>query len=182
VIGYGWMREHRQAPPPPPPVVEDRRTPEERALEALAALEAAEPLRQAGRHNEFYTLLSAVLRRYLEEKYAFPAEELTTPEILREMERLRFHPEFSGEVARFFRECDQVKFANVTPPGEAVGTALQRARELVQEPDKRDEPEPTAAEPGAEAGGPPGAEGGDASAGKETAAPLAGGGDAGAHS
>jgi len=81
-------------------------------------------------------VLSAILRRYLAEAYRFKAEELTTFELLQEMQRLKFKAAFLSQLRPYLLECDQVKFANVVPAPAAVESALTRASQLIQAPNK----------------------------------------------
>lgn len=120
----------------------DPRTPQQRALEDLAGTLA---LKQAGKVKEFYTQLSVVLRRFLAEEYRFKAEELTTDELLQDMQRMEFTPAFLAKFRLYMQECDQVKFANVRPEPAALESAAGRARYLIEVPNKRPEPQPAPA-------------------------------------
>lgn len=142
VAGLGVLTYVKQRPlpaPEEPAEPADPRLPDQRALDELGAALA---LKQAGRLREYFTALSAVLRRYLAEQFDFKAEELTTRELLAEMERIGFYSEFLARLRACLLECDQVKFANVLPAQPAVDRAGQCVRDLVQEPRKRPEPEP----------------------------------------
>jgi len=132
--------KHRPVPEPPAPEEPvDPRSPEERAFDAL---EEAMKLKIEGKIDEFYTTLSAILRRYMAEAFAFKAEEATTREMLSEMERLEFKPDFLEKYREYFLECDQVKFANVKPDQQKVEAALPRVKALINHPDKRNTPAP----------------------------------------
>jgi hypothetical protein len=133
-----WLRR-RPEEPPPPPAPSDPRTPEQRALDLLNEIET---LRQAGRLKEYFTFLSRIVRRYLGEAFAFKAEESTSDELLREMLRLEFKPEFLAQLRPFLQACDRIKFANVQPEPAAAAEALARARALVQVAEKRIPPPP----------------------------------------
>ncbi len=147
LMAYLRSRPKGEKPKPAEPV--DPRTPEERALEAL---EAAIHLKTEGKLDEFYTQLSSILRRFMSETFEFKAEESTTREMLREMERLQFKPRFLEKYRKYFIECDQVKFAQVKPPSNSVETMLPRVKDLIGDEDKQDLPEPEP-EPEAEQAG-----------------------------
>jgi hypothetical protein len=129
-----FIRRPREEEPAEPAEPVDPRSPEERALEALA--EAAR-LKQEGKINELYTLLSMILRRYLEEEFNFKAQEMTTRELLAEMERLDFKPEFLDRYRGYFVESDYVKFAHVSPGQDKVANVDLRTRQIILDPDKR---------------------------------------------
>ncbi|NTV52824.1 MAG: hypothetical protein HGA76_07430, partial [Candidatus Firestonebacteria bacterium] len=132
--GKRFLRRRPEKVPAPPAVPVDPRSPEQRALEAL---EEAVHLKQAGKINQFYTTLSMILRRYLEEEFNFKAQEMTTRELLAEMTRLDFKPEFLERYRGYFLESDNVKFANHTPDREKVESVDLRTRQIILDPDKR---------------------------------------------
>ena len=112
------------APPPPPHVW---------ALRQLEAL-LAEKLVQAGRVQEFYFRLSALVRTYIELRFGLMAPERTTEEFLREVQRssaLRFgHKDLLGE---FLTACDLVKFARHEPAGGEIDASIDAARRFIEE-------------------------------------------------
>jgi hypothetical protein len=129
--GIYWYR-HRPAPGPEKPAEPvDTRTPEQRAMDELAKASA---LKAEGKINEFYTALSAILRRFMSESYGFKAEESTTREMLAMMESKKFKPEFLKKYRQYFLECDQVKFANAIPAPERLEAAFPRAVEFIKTP------------------------------------------------
>jgi hypothetical protein len=145
-VQYVRHRPEKVVAPPPEPV--DPRTPEQRALDALAEVAR---LKQEGKVNELYTALSMILRRYLEEEFNFKAQEMTTRELLEEMARLDFKPEFLERYRGYFSESDSVKFANLTPGQEKVADVDLRTRQIILDPDKRvfrpPQPEPSPDQP-----------------------------------
>ena len=130
-------RSRREMGEPQEPV--DPRTPEQRALEDL---EASRALKDRKEIPAYYFALSAILRRYLREIFNFQAEAATTPELLRELERLECYPDYREAVRDFCQESDRVKFANLPPPDERLATAEQRLRDLIEAPEKKPEPRP----------------------------------------
>ncbi|HLL84734.1 MAG TPA: hypothetical protein VK420_18850, partial [Longimicrobium sp.] len=105
---------------------------EQRVREALDALERRN-LPGLGRVRDFHFDLSELVRAYLGERYGFDALELTSTELL---DRLRRHDTPGlpfGELSRFLRESDLVKFAQAPAGvGECEG-ALAFARQLVEQ-------------------------------------------------
>jgi hypothetical protein len=77
VLGWRWLRRrrrHAERAAPPRPA-------HEIAAEALRALRARR-LPEAGEFKEFYSALSDIVRRYLEDRFRLRAPEMTTEEFL----------------------------------------------------------------------------------------------------
>jgi hypothetical protein len=82
----------------------------------------------------WYVELSAIVRRYLEDRYGLRAPELTTEEFLREAQR-------SGQLSSMHRtllsdflvRCDRVKFARYQPGEEESRQALASAGTFLEE-------------------------------------------------
>ncbi len=112
-------------PPPPPP-----RPAHEVALEALSALKQTDLLHR-GDFKGFYTELSAIVRRYVGERYAFESLELTFDELFEALYR-RSTPGLNETVLRnLLMLADQVKFAKFVPRPEEGLEALRQAEDLV---------------------------------------------------
>ena len=100
-------RGKRGGEPPKPPW--------ETAFQRLRTLQAA-GLSDAGRFEAYYVDLSAILRYYIEDRFALPAPEQTTQEFLGSAAG---HGELTPDQLAFLSEflvfCDRVKFANHVP-------------------------------------------------------------------
>jgi len=105
--------------------------PEQAALEELARVEALGLIGQ-GLIKDLYTLVSEVLRRYIERKYGVLAMELPTAFILRAIAGRGLMSDRYDSVREVLQECDLVKFARYVPPDGAAETAIPRAREIVR--------------------------------------------------
>jgi hypothetical protein len=131
----------KPAPPPPPP-----RPPWEVALEELDAVRHA-GLLELNRFSEHFDRTSDALRRYLGARFGFDGLESTTDEILAALKKraggfIRFDAQgVSGvplpgvsfdRVARFLRECDLVKFANLTPTPEQCAASIMTGEQIVR--------------------------------------------------
>jgi hypothetical protein len=100
----------------------------QRELDRLLALN----LPAAGEIERFHTLLSNVVRRYLENRFDLPARRQTTPEFLEAMEKSSLLPAEQQQVLRGFLErCDLAKFARARPVVEECLATLQMARAFV---------------------------------------------------
>jgi hypothetical protein len=141
---WRWMSRPKPEPPPPPP-----RPPWEVALEELDAVRHA-GLLEVKRYSEYFDRTSDALRRYLGARFGFDGLESTTDEILEALEKqgggfIRFDTPASGagfagptpgvsyeRVARLLRECDLVKFANLTPTAEQCAAVITEGEAIVR--------------------------------------------------
>jgi len=102
---------------------------DEVALAALAALGARVGVDAA---SALAWEVSAVLRRYLEARFGFPAWRMTTPEVLRAMppELARQH-RIADAVRQVLEASDFVKFAGQDVEASAPAGWIEQAREVV---------------------------------------------------
>lgn len=134
-LAYGWARRRRipEAPPPPPHEV---------ALRDLDRLLRSDLL-ATGRQKEFAFRLSEVLRRYLEDRFGFPAVESTTEELLGRLPQAA--PELGAAREEAVRAtlsgADLVKFAEQVRPAAEVEGWARAARRLVEDTVPLPEPE-----------------------------------------
>lgn len=120
------------APPPPAHVV---------AAQALADL-SRRRLLHAGAFVEHYTTLAAIVRTYVEQRFALRAPEMTTEEFLGVSARdARLAGSQRGLLGRFLGECDLVKFARHVPTVDDGERALAAATRFVEETAEREAPE-----------------------------------------
>jgi hypothetical protein len=117
------------APPLPPHVV---------ALRALESLRARS-LVEHGAFKEFYSSLSDIVRRYLEDRFRVRAPEMTTEEFLlvtsRDGRLAAAHRRLLGE---FLTESDLVKFARHLPTIADSERAFDAARRFVDDTTQRE--------------------------------------------
>jgi hypothetical protein len=152
VAGYfGYMLYKRRkeqgylfrAPAPPRPA-------HELALEALEELLKRNLLEQ-GAYKQFYSEISEIIRRYIENRYFVPALEETSYEIMQEMKDQELLNELYQLLAEFLNLADMVKFAKyITDQQENENIIVQARRfvtatKVVFEPEiKESEPMPPA--------------------------------------
>uniref|UniRef100_A0A7C4XGQ7 Protein BatD n=1 Tax=candidate division WOR-3 bacterium TaxID=2052148 RepID=A0A7C4XGQ7_UNCW3 len=100
----------------------------ERALNALDKLSKEDFLKR-GMVKKFYYNLSEILKRYLEERFEFPAIEQTTTEIIQTMklQKIPLRDEFQD----VFACADMVKYAKFVPPIEQTENIIRQSRELI---------------------------------------------------
>jgi hypothetical protein len=129
-FGVRWWRARRRAAPVPaaPPT-----PPHETARRALAALRAKRFVEQR-QVEPFYLELSAIVRRYIEERFGLRAPERTTEEFIREATGSGLlAAAHQGLVREFLVQCDLVKFARHRPLPADMAEAFAAAERLVEE-------------------------------------------------
>jgi hypothetical protein len=120
---------------------------------ACAELERllAEKLVEKGEVKVFYTGLSDILRRYIENRFALRAPERTTDEFLVELRDASVlaapHKDLLGE---FLRHCDLVKFAEHQPTTPEIQKTFDACKRFIfeteEKPDVPETPEEQTAE------------------------------------
>jgi hypothetical protein len=119
---------HRKAPrpvePAPLPI-----PPDTEAYEALDTLAAQGDISA----KQFYFRLSAIIRRYIERRYDFPAAEMTTEELLPRINRLQLNKDLADTLKIFCRSADPIKFAGEHCDGNQMRDDLAFARSFVQQ-------------------------------------------------
>jgi hypothetical protein len=123
---YRFSKRERPVPPPPPP-----RPAWEVALERL------DEIRHAGlldnqRYDEYFDRVSDTIRLYLGDRYDFDGLESTTDEVLTALRRAEPPTQIYSEIDAFCKECDLVKFANMTPNLDDCSRALDAGEQIVK--------------------------------------------------
>ncbi len=104
--------------------------------EAQQALEAIHSmaLPQAGEYDQYYVLLTGVVRKYLETAYSLQAKTLTTEEFLLQVVS---HPSLNASerelLKKFLESADKVKFAKYKPTGLECAYAETAAADLINQ-------------------------------------------------
>jgi hypothetical protein len=116
-------------------------TPEQWALAELDRM-AKENLAATWDANRYHTLLSDVVRRYLEKRFQLPASRQTTPEFLQAMHQSpQLTPAQQDLLRDFLQRCDLAKFAGVNPLPEECQATVAMARGFIEQTVVRSEPE-----------------------------------------
>jgi hypothetical protein len=103
------------------------------AMQKLLALES-QGLPDGGAIDGWYVDLSAIVRRYVEDRFAIRAPELTTEEFFREARRaLDLRSDHRDLLGSFLVQCDRVKFAAHRPLAGESKEALSTARRFLDE-------------------------------------------------
>ena len=131
-----WRRQPARVQAAAPPL-----PPHEVAARALAEL-ARRRLLHVGAFVEHYTTLAAIVRTYVEQRFALRAPEMTTEEFLGASARdARLAGVHRSLLAQFLRECDLVKFARHVPTVLDGERALGAAAHFVAETTEHETPE-----------------------------------------
>jgi hypothetical protein len=147
----------RPAPPPRPA--------HEVALEKLDRL-ATSGLLPGADLRPFYFQLTEVVREYLGARFGFLALEMTSEEVIAQLQRRRqLRGLVMGEIAGWVISADMVKFAKLVPSEDEARGALETAIRIVESTRPRPQPQigapGSAAAPGSSGEGPgPGPGGG----------------------
>jgi hypothetical protein len=108
------------------------RTPLERALRELGAIEATNYPRQ-GRYKEMYLAVSQTVRHHLEREYGIRLHDRTTGELRVALRGIALPADETWRLLAFFAETDLVKYAQATPTPESAAALVSEARAVVQE-------------------------------------------------
>jgi hypothetical protein len=122
------------------PVV-DEELPEDRARGVLDTAGAGFGL--DGDYIEYYSSIGVTVRRYLTERYGFPAFALTTRELEAEMLKRGLDRWQVRVASGLLEQCDSVVYASYRPAAERADADLTAAYEIVEM--SRPEPEPEGA-------------------------------------
>jgi len=141
LLGF-WLRrrwrDRKIVRPLPPP-----RPAHEIAFEKLDRLGAS--LQPDMDLRPFYFELSETLREYLGNRFGFDSLELTTDELMAELQRRPHRSLLTGQLHGWLSACDLVKFAKIAPTESEARGALETAIQIVTA--TRARPEPVAPAP-----------------------------------
>lgn len=120
-------RERELAHLPPKPTI----PPGQAALAALRILEDKH-LWQQGRVKEFYSEVTEIVRRFLEDQHHLTALESTSDEILEQLKQIPEAVPLIAQCRSFFTTADLVKFAKYHPSPDEHNQELRWAYETVR--------------------------------------------------
>ena len=81
--------------------------------------------------KEYYSILSHVLREYIETKYFIRTLEMTTEEIESATEIFKFDKKHLAQVIRFLKESDKVKYAREIPNLEKMARDKEKIQNII---------------------------------------------------
>lgn len=120
-----WRRRETKGTPEP------TRPAEEIALDHLRKLRDSGRI-ERGDIKYVYVRMSLHVRRYLGRRFDFPGAEMTTAEVLFELEGRSWPDDLTfDEIIDWFRHVDRVKFSGLEPDADRAEAALETAIALV---------------------------------------------------
>jgi hypothetical protein len=122
------VAKHRAAYVPAPVMTEE--LPEDRARVVLDTAGAGFSI--GGEYIEYYSSIGATVRRYLTERYGFPAFALTTRELEAEMLKRGLDRWQVRVASGLLQQCDAVVYASYRPAAERADADLTAAYEIVE--------------------------------------------------
>ena len=96
---------------------------------------------EQGMEKEYFTLLTDILREYLEKRFGINAMEMTTKEIIDSLSSNQEVKEKRGYMRDILDVADFVKFAKVRPLPEDNIAAFDNARRFVEETKPAEKPD-----------------------------------------
>lgn len=123
VVGAGIFAWKKRPQP-------DKRTPRQRALDYLKALDAV-ALDERMNVKFLAVRVSDVLRDYLANGCRIPAHDLTTGELAHALATRGVPQDIALQIVRVLRVCDDVKFANDVSDMDAIRTLTLTARNII---------------------------------------------------
>lgn len=129
VYYYMKKRKHRAGEVPAAPV--PNIPPHVLALMQLEQLEAKR-LWQSGEIKAFYSEATEIVRRYFEQRYGIMALEMTSGEVMAQLQRCPVPPETVRAIETFLSGADLVKFAKYQPVAGENEQVITDARMIVE--------------------------------------------------
>ena len=132
VAGWLYLRHRRRQPEPEEPEPEEPAEPPfDEAMRRIRQLSTAAP--DPDGIKPWFVELSDILRTYVARRTRVPAREMTTGELVSELERRNgLRRERIGEVRRVLTQSDLVKFADLRPAPDRAITTLEEARASIE--------------------------------------------------
>ena len=113
----------KPAPPLPP---------HEQAFKSLEQLRG-ERLWQEGKHKEYYSALTDILRTYIDGHFGVGAMEMTSDEIVDAMRSVELPQKSAMDLTQILRDADLVKFAKALPEAEQNEATYSAAWDFVEQ-------------------------------------------------
>lgn len=126
VIGYIIQRLRNRKPLIPQKAPEPLLPPHEQAVKELDELKL-QKLWQQGRNKEYYTLLTDILRKYMQDRFNINALEMTSGEILAAIYKIADAESVYTNLKQILQLSDLVKFAKLHPLPDENELSLMNA-------------------------------------------------------
>ena len=130
ILIFIYIKRRRQGKSFIPHREKPKRPSHEIALEELDQL-LREQLLEQGEIKQFYIRISEIIRRYIEGRFFITAIEMTTTQLIDNMNEAEIEKEDIQLVEDFLMQCDLVKFAKYIPTSEEHKKVIDQAFEVV---------------------------------------------------
>ncbi len=127
-----YLRKRKKGESFLPKKIEIPRPPHEIAYEELKILQNSDLLKQ-GQIKLYYSEISEIIRKYIEGRFQIISLELTTTELMIELNTTDLSSENVSLFEMFFTNCDLVKFAKFIPGDEENDEIMKSAIRILDE-------------------------------------------------
>jgi hypothetical protein len=127
---YFWRK--RLNKPLFPVITRPTGPPWEDALQSLDVLEEKK-LWQTGKIKEYYSELTDIIRRYLQQQHGIEAMEMVTSEILESYEQAGLKPEARTLLNNVLMQADFAKFAKAIPQNRENELSMTWSKQFINE-------------------------------------------------
>ncbi len=107
-------------------------SPQEQALQALAALRENREYIENKLFQDFSFRVSEILRNYIQQRWGIPAMDETSHEIVSNLDRVGVSANLLTDFQSFFEGCDLIKFAKHEPQDEEMTELIDQAENIVK--------------------------------------------------
>ncbi len=128
LVYFKWIKKGRIPLIPQKKIV----PPYEEAMQKLEELKGRK-LWQAGQEKEYYTVLTDILRNYIDRRFSINAMEMTSSQIISILRKNEETKAVNEQLGKILEMADFVKFAKVRPLPDDNEVAYQRAVTFVEE-------------------------------------------------
>ncbi len=132
IYRYIKQRPTQQAYKPEPFRPEPFNNPLDELEKNLEQLKAGADPQNREEFEQFYIQLGDSIRLYLKRVYQFPALEMTSGEIIRQLQQERASHELIQKVKKVLYDADMVKFAKFNPASDQVLEAYRTATDFLE--------------------------------------------------
>lgn len=132
VLSFFFIKRYKEGKSLIPKRAKLPRPPHEVALEDLEKLVASNLL-ASSEVKKYYVTISEIIRRYIEGRFFIIALEMTTTQLLDNMQQANIAPETIELTREFLENCDLVKFAKYIPTNEENEKIIQQAFDFVNQ-------------------------------------------------
>jgi hypothetical protein len=139
IIWYIIKKRREKNKKPEHKEIEISLLPHEKALQSLQRIEK-EQLWQSGFDKQYHTILTDVMRLYLEEQFNMDCFEKTSGEIIQQVKRVKALSTSRQSLRTLFETADMVKFAKGQPLPEEHLKSMELAKDVIQESYKKIKP------------------------------------------